>query len=286
MTTGWFARAARLKTLPVALWPVAFGVFAAPGHGGDVAVRVALAVSATAALHLAMHLGVEMQDARWGAGKIARMERGSIPTGAGAVQGGLVSLRRLEVIWAGSLLAAVLPWLGVGDDAAALGLVAGLGVAVGLWLPRMREALFAVAAVCPFLAVYDAFGASIVRGLVPAVIPFGFALATFLAMSMLQWRADLAVRHPTLASLLQPERALIVAGVSLTAAYSFVVLSVALDRLPMLSLLALASAPPAARALGRTLRDPAPQHVLRLLGATLGAGLLTGFALIFTTALS
>lgn len=277
---AWFGRASRLKTLPVALWPMALGA-AYAGHFDGHVGRVVAAFVATGLLHVGAALTGDLVDQTSGAAKIARMERGSVPTGTDAIVRGLTTASRLRLLAGAALGAGLVLWLATGE-----GLALGVAAVVlaPAW-PMVPAGLSEIAtsvgrAGLPFLATVAAIDGRLSgRAIAVAAIPTAFAALHTVAEGLLQWRADRAVGRRTLPARAEPERTLVILGATITATYVALVLEVAFDALPSWSLLALATAAPLAGAWGRAYRDPAPQHMLRFLGATLGTSLLVGVVL-------
>lgn len=292
--TGWFARAARLKTLPVGLWPVAFGAtYAMSGPGllvfGPSALRaVAASIIAAGLLHIAIALVDDVNDQTSGSAKIARMERGSVPIGTDAIADGKTSASAVRTMIVLVMAASAVLWA-LSGDGWILGTVAVLlgprwskiPAILGEFVSAAARAGLTCAAVCVSIGQVPSS-----RVVAISIIPSAFAFISIGAEGLLQWRADRAVARRTMAARLEVERTLVVLGAAITAAFVLLVLEVGFNVLPRWSLLALAAAAPLSGAWGRAYRDPAPQHLLRLLGATLGASLLVGVALIAGIALS
>ncbi|MCA1830544.1 MAG: prenyltransferase [Actinobacteria bacterium] len=262
---------------------------------------LAVILVGAAALHLAANLINDYFDSRTGADKLARVDRSAIPTASGLIESGQMSARVM---------------LGIAMFFAAIAAVAGIWLAVVvrswtvIWLgaigtflaveyvgPPLRLAYrtrgvgdVAIFFAYGFLPVVGTFyvlrqpadigmpsvGAAMWAGVVPGLLT---TLVVF-HQHFLHWRADKAAGKVTAVVALGPDVALGVSGVVIVAAYVVLAVQVALRLFPPLALLGLVTALPFAGAWVRALRDPAPQHYLQLLGATLGASVLTGAALV------
>jgi 1,4-dihydroxy-2-naphthoate polyprenyltransferase len=287
-----FLRATRARTLPVALSPVAIGAALAYRRGASFEWGwFIIALAGAVALRLGANVLHDYADERSGADKLARIDRASIATGSGAVASGAIPAAGLRML--GNMLLVV---------ALATGLVLGISrnwIAFGLFgtgasltwqsiASPLRYAFrgfgelgeFVVGGMVPLLVSYDviagrlegaAWWATIVPGAMTALVA--------LHDGLLHWRADKGAGKITIASARGPETALISSGVLITITYVILAVQVAIGLFPRWALIGLVTAVPLAGSWSRAFRDPLPQHCLNLLGATLGATVLTGAAI-------
>jgi len=287
------ARVTRARTLPLIWAPVAVGAALSFQRGHEFHARTfLLSLIGAGLLHLGLSALNDLYDERSGADRLARVERGAIATSSGALSDGLMSEGRLVRIAAVCCLGA----LGAGITVSvwhgwALAVFGAIGFALG-WqysAPPLRYGyrgmgelgVFAAYGILPVLGSYYgqtgriervAFAAAVVPGLLTTIV--------FFTHNTLHWRPDKGANKITPVVLLGgPENALIVAGLALTLTYVTLPLEVAFGVLPVWSLSGLLTTIPVAGAWTRAFRDPVAQNCLQLLGAILGASVLTSTAI-------
>src|SRR5437764_1112675 len=90
------ARALRTRTLPMIVAPVAAGAALAYAHGFDFAWGwFAVTIVGAVALQLGSNALGDVADARSGADKLARVDRGAIATDPGLIESGQMSAREM-----------------------------------------------------------------------------------------------------------------------------------------------------------------------------------------------
>jgi len=292
------ARALRTRTLPMIVAPVAAGAALAYAHGFDFAWGwFAVTIVGAVALQLGSNALGDVADARSGADKLARVDRGAIATDPGLIESGQMSAREMLSLTAALYGVAVV--CGVVLAIARGWLVLPLGVAGALlawqyWWPPVKYgyrglgqagtfAAFGVLAVVGAYYVqakrFDtvAIWASIVPGLFMSVVLF--------THDLLHYRSDKAAGKLTPVARWGDEFGLIVVGGWLTLVYVVLTVEVAFKVFPVWTLAAVATAIPVAASWARAFRDSIVQNCLNLLGATLGAAVLTtmtiGLSLLF-----
>lgn len=288
------ARATRVKTLPVMLSPVAVGAAAAWHRGVPFTwIWFGLTLVGAAAMHLGANVINDYFDERSGADKLARIDRTAVATGSGLIESGAMSARAMLRI-AGVLFGVALA-IGIALAAARGPMVLAIGGA-GAFLafayagPPVRygyrgrglgeAGIFVAFGLLPVVGAYFVQAQRIdAVALWSSVVPGILTMLVVYHHHFLHWRADKAAGKMTPVAVLGPETALMVSGAIITIAYVALIVQVALGLFPAWALLAVITAVPLAASWSRALRDPAVQHCLNLLGATLGASVLTGAVL-------
>lgn len=289
-----FARATRAKTLPVMLSPVAVGAALAWHRGAPTHWRwFVLTLIGASAMHLGANVLNDYYDERSGADRLARQDRKGVATGSGLIASGEMTAGQTlglgaalfaAALAAGAALAAARGWpvLAFGATGALLAhQYVGPPLRYGYRGRGLGEiGIFASFGLLPVLGAYyvqagrvegAAVWASLVPGLLTTLVLYHHHL--------LHWRADRVAGKMTPVAALGPERALIVSGVAITCAYAVLALEVAAGLFPAWSLIGLLTAAPLAASWARTMRDSVVQNCLNLLGASLGASVLTGTAI-------
>jgi 1,4-dihydroxy-2-naphthoate polyprenyltransferase len=281
-----FARATRIRTLPMVVAPVALGAALAFERGFDFAWGwFFLTVVGAGALHLGANVINDVYDET--PDSLARIDRGAIATDSGLIESGQ---KRLMIRLAAGLFgvaAAVGVVLAVARGWEVLPLGAGgflLGwqyVAPPLKYGYRGHGLGEVGIFVAFglLAVTGSYyvqakqidgpalWASIVPGLLATIVLFNH--------NLLHHRSDKAAGKMTPVAILGPENGLIISGAAWTATYVVLTVQVAFRLFPVWSLATVVTAIPVAGAWVRAFRDPLAQNCLNFLGATLGASVLT-----------
>jgi len=243
-----------------------------------------------AALHLGANVLNDYYDEKSGADKFARLDRTAVVTGSGLIASGLMTARQMLSLAAGLMSVALV-------SGVALSLARGWTVfvlgAIGAFLAWQYVAppikygyrgrglgelgIFAAFGVLPVVGSYyvqlqrldrAAFWASIVPGMLTTLVLFHH--------HFLHWKSDKAAKKMTPVAVLGPEGAIYVSGVAIILTYSTLIAQVGLHLFPYGALVAMISTLPLYAAWSRQARDPVAQHALGLLGATLGASVLTG----------
>lgn len=295
------SRATRAKTLPVMLSPVAVGAALAADRGARFSWGwLVVTLAGAAAMHLGANVLNDYFDERSGADKLARIDRRSIATGSGMIASGEMSAAGMLAL-AGALFglgAAAGVALAVARGSAVLVLGAiGAALAIAYVAPPARYGyrghglgevgIFAAFGLLPVLGSYyvqaqrldgEAAWASVVPGMLTTLVLYHH--------HFLHWRADRASGKMTPVAVLGPETAMIVGGVAIVGVYTSLAIQVAIGLFPAWALAALATGPPLGAAWSRAMRDPLPQNQLNLLGATLGASVLTALAMSLALALA
>ena len=244
------------------------------------------------ALQLGAHVLGDVTDVS--VDKLARVDRGAIATDPGLVEGGALSARaalRLTAALFGIALASGLAlaiartWLAVPLGAG------GALLAWQYWWPPVRYGYRGFGALGTFvafgpLAVVGAYAVQAGRADVAAwwasIAPGLFMTLVLFTHDVLHFRSDKAGGKLTPAARWGPEPALIAIGAALTSIYVVLTIEVAFRLFPVWALIAVVTALPVAGSWARAFRDPLPQHVLNLLGACLGAGVLTSMTIALT----
>jgi len=287
ITPGILARLARVKTLPVVLAPAGLGAALAAHEGASFSWPwFAVTLLGAGALFAGAMALNDFFDERSGADGLARLERASIVTGSGFIAAKTMTPRAVLGVAASAWTVALATGIAVAAarDARALGFgAAGALLAAGYWAPPVRYGYRGLGLAGIFLA----FGPVTVVGsfLVQAervtptawwasVVPGLLAAAVFHHADMLHWRGDKTAKKMTVAARLGIEASVVASGVLLILAFVVLTVEVALGVFPAWALLALIVTPVLAGSWGRAARDPVPQHVLQLLGTSLGAAVL------------
>jgi 1,4-dihydroxy-2-naphthoate octaprenyltransferase len=312
LSVALLSRATRAKTLPVILSPVMVGATLAwttrapvpiprPGmfvFPADLLVPLSLlwlgvTLLGAALLHLGANVLNDYFDERSGAEKLARLDRTGIATGSGLNESGVISARgTLELAAAffsgalvcGIVLAVARGWQAFGFGTAGAFLAwqyVGLPLRYGYVGRGLGEVGIFLA--FGFLPVVGSYYVQTLRidatAMWASAVPGALTTLVLYHHHFLHWRADRTAGKMSPVAVLGPERAMIVSGLAIIGVYVTLVAQVAIGLFPAWSLTALATAVPLAAAWSRAFRDPAVQNSLNLLGATLGASVLTGVAI-------
>jgi 1,4-dihydroxy-2-naphthoate octaprenyltransferase len=280
------ARATRARTVAMVAAPVSLGAALAYQRGYSFSVGW-FVVSLVGAIALQLGANVLGDVADVSVDKLARVDRGAIATDPGLVEGGALSaraaLRIVAVLWtialsSGIALAFARTWLVVplGGGGALL--------AWQYWWPPVRYGYRGIGALGTFIAfgpIAVAGSYAVQAGRLDAagwwgsIVPGLFMSLVLFTHDGLHFRSDKAGEKLTPAARWGPEAALIAGGAGLTLIYVVLTIEVATRLFPVWALIAVVTALPVAASWARAFRDPLPQHVLNLLGACLGAGVLT-----------
>lgn len=282
------ARAVRARTLPMVVAPVAAGAALAFQRGFDFAWGwFALTVVGAIALQFGSNALGDLADARSGADKLARVDRGAIATDPGLLETKQMSERQMLALAGTSYGIALVVGIALAFARGWLVLplgAAGAFVAWQYWWPPVKYGYRGLGAVGTFAAFgvlavvgsyyvqaqrFDrvAFWASIVPGLFMSLVLY--------THDLLHFRSDKAAGKLTPVARWGDEVGLIVAGAWLTTIYVVLTLEVAFKVFPVWTLAAIVTALPVSASWARAFRDPIVQNCLNLLGATLGAAVLT-----------
>ena len=286
------ARAVRTRTLPMIVAPVSVGAALSYERGFDFAWGwFALTIAGAVALQLGSNALGDVADARSGADKLARVDRGAIATDPGLIESGAMSARATLSL-AASLYGIALV-IGVVLAVARGWLVLPLGAAGALlawqyWWPPVKYAYRGFGQ----LGTFAAFGVLAVVGsyyvqakgfdtaaIWAAIVPGLFMSVVLFAHDLLHFRSDKAAGKLTPVARWGDEVGLIVVGGAVTLIYIVLTIEVAFKVFPVWTLAAIVTAIPVAGSWARAFRDPIVQNCLNLLGATLGAAVLTTMAI-------
>jgi 1,4-dihydroxy-2-naphthoate octaprenyltransferase len=242
-----------------------------------------------AAMHLASNVINDYFDEDSGADAAAREDPSGLATGTGLIASGVMS--KAKTLRLAGLLFAVSAGCGVALAIARGPLVLLLGAAgfllaffyvappikygyVGRGLGEVG--IFMAFGYLPLVGSFyvqaiditpDAAWASIVPGMLTTLVLFHH--------HFLHFRADAAAGKMTPVAVLGPDRALIVSIAAVGVAYGVLIGQVVAGLWPPGALVALVGAVPLAAAVRRARRDAILPNYLQLLGATLGASVLT-----------
>jgi 1,4-dihydroxy-2-naphthoate octaprenyltransferase len=292
---GLFLRATRAKVLPVMLAPVAVGGALAWTETGRFAWGwFALTLVGAAAMHLGANVVNDYFDEASGADAAARADPGSLATGTGLIAAGVLTragtLRLAAALFAVALGAGgALAWAR-GPLVLLLGAV-GFLLAVGYVAPPVRygylgrglgeAGIFIAFGYLPLVGSFyvqtrditpDAAWASLVPGLLTTLVLYHH--------HFLHWRADRQAGKRTPVAVLGPDRALVASTVAVVATAGILVGQTVAGLWPPGALAALAWTVPVLAGVRRARRDPVLPTYLQLLGATLGASVLTSLTLV------
>lgn len=243
-----------------------------------------------AALHLGANLLNDYFDDISGADKLARMDRTAIVTGTALISSGQMTrtqvLRLAAAMFSVALACGVVLSIASGWTVFVLGSI-GAFLAWQYVAPPIKYGyrgrglgelgIFASFGLLPVVGSYYvqaqhldgvAFTAAIVPGILTTLVLYNH--------HFLHWRADKAAGKFTPVAVLEPERAMLAGGAAILAAYVALFVLTITHVYPWGALLAMFTAVPLLGAWQRTREDGAPQNHLKLLGATLGASVLTG----------
>jgi 1,4-dihydroxy-2-naphthoate octaprenyltransferase len=286
------ARATRIQTAPMIVAPVAVGAALAYQRGFDFAWGwFALTIVGAVALQLGGYVLGDIADARSSADKLARVDRGAIATDPGLIESGLLSVR------AALSLAALLFGLALASGIAIaiargwLVLPLGAGGALLAWQYSWGPVKYGYRGLGD-LGIFLAFGVLAVTGsfyvqakqvdsaaLWASVVPGLFMTVVLFNHNLLHHRSDKAAGKLTPVARWGPEFGLIASGAALTLIYVILTIQVAFRLFPVWALVTVVTAIPVAGSWARAFRDSIAQNCLNLLGATLGAAVLTSMGI-------
>lgn len=281
-----------MKTLPLAIFPVAVGAAAALRErvGFDV-VSFALSVAAVGSVHVAAIWGSDLVDHRAGTDKLARLDRSAIATGGLPLEDGSLSPRMLGRATIALLACAIAAVVAIGEPEATRSFVIALVLAASYAGPPLRLAYVgyglgeAVVIACygP-LAVSGAYAAATGWSPPVGVVLASLALGGLIAMAyashhFLHWRSDRAATKRTIVVTLGERGALVAIGLVDVVAGALLVVSWRVAEVSPVALLGLLGVPVIAAAVSRAWSDPLPQSHLRLIGAHLAAAAFTAIGL-------
>lgn len=294
------ARATRARVLPVMLAPVAAAAVLGWQGGGEVDVTgLVFALGAASTFALAANTLTDFFEDASGADRAAREDRASVPTGSGLLIGGAITpagmlgiAAAFAAAGAGCVAGVAVErgWVPVALFVGAFLLAAGYAVppvAYGMRGRGLGEVgTFAAYGFLPSLAAYQAQTGRIEgRAAWASLVPGLFAVVLTHA-DLLRNRSDRVIGKRTLPSVLGAKGALVVTGALIAAAYAALAAQVAAKLWPPAALAGLAGGPPLAAAWARARADTVAQNCLQLLGATLGAAMIAGVAIVAATAVA
>lgn len=246
----------------------------------------------------AMHLGANVIndyfDEESGADAAARTDPSGVATGTGLISSGVMTkgqtLQLAGGLFAVALACAIALAIARGPLVLLLGAV-GFLLAFFYVAPPVRYGyigrglgeigIFISFGYLPLVGSYyvqtlditsDAAWASFVPGLLTTLVLFHH--------HFLHWRADAAAGKLTPVAVLGPDRALTVSSVAIVVIYGLLVVQAIVGLWPPGSIAALVAALPLIAAVRRARRDPILPNYFQLLGATLGASILTSAVLV------
>ena len=278
----------RTRTLPMVIAPVAAGAASAYQRGSDFAWGCfLLTIIGAAALQSGSNVLGDVADARSSADKLARVDRGAVATDPNLIETKQMSARAM--LGLAAALYGIALVIGIVLAFARGWLVIPLGVAGGLlawqyWWPPVRYGYRGFGAVGTFAAfgILAVVGASYVQArrfdlaaVWVSIVPGSFMSVVLFTHDVLHFRSDKAAGKLTPAARFGDEVALIAIGAWVTTIYVVLTIEVALKVFPVWALAAIITALPVAGSWSRAFRDPVVQKCLNLLGATLGAAVLT-----------
>jgi 1,4-dihydroxy-2-naphthoate octaprenyltransferase len=287
-----FTRATRIQTAPLIVAPVAVGAALAYQHGFDFAWGwFFLTVAGAVALQLGAHALGDVADARSGADKLARVDRGAIATDPGLIESGVisagVSLALAASLFGFALAIGILLAIARGWAVLPLGAAGGLLAWQYGWPPvRYGYRGFGELGIFAAFGVLGVVGSYYVQAkqfdtaaLWASIVPGLFVTVVLFNHSLLHYRSDKAAGKLTPVARWGPEFGLIASGTVLTLIYVILTVEVAFRLFPVWTLAAVVTAIPVAGSWARAFRDSIAQNCLNLLGATLGASTLTSMAI-------
>jgi 1,4-dihydroxy-2-naphthoate octaprenyltransferase len=292
---GLFVSATRAKVLPVMLAPIAVGGALAWSETGFFTWGWFLVTLAGAsAMHLGANVINDYFDEESGADAAARTDPSGVATGTGLISSGVMTKGQTLQL-AGGLFGVALA-CGISLAIARGPVVIVLGV-VGFLLaffyvaPPVRYGyigrglgeigIFISFGYLPLVGSYyvqaldissDAAWASFVPGLLTTLVLFHH--------HFLHWRADASAGKMTPVAVLGPDRALMVSSVAIAFIYGLLVVQAIAGLWPPGAIIAVVGALPLIGAVRRARRDAILPNYFQLLGATLGASVLTSAVLV------
>ena len=287
-----FVRATRIQTGPMIIAPVAVGAALAYQRGFDFAWGwFFLTVAGAVALQLGANALGDVADAHSGADKLARVDRGAIATDPGLIESGVMSeravLRLAAALFGLALAIGIVLAIARGWAVLPLG-AAGALLAWQYGWPPTKYGYRGLGELGIFLAfgVLGVVGSYYVQAkqfsaaaVWASVVPGLFVTAVLFNHNLLHYRSDKAAGKLTLVARWGPEFGLIASGAALTMIYVILTIEVAFRLFPVWTLVAVVTAIPIAGSWARAFRDSIAQNCLNLLGATLGASVLTNMAI-------
>ena len=290
-----FVHATRAKVLPVMLAPVAVGGALAWTHVGFFSWGwFVVTLIGASAMHLGANVINDYFDEESGADAAARTDPSGVATGTGLMATGEFT-KTQTLSLAGGLFAIGLA-CGIALAVARGPLVLLLG-AVGFLLaffyvaPPVRYGyigrglgevgIFMAFGYLPLVGSYyvqaldissDAAWGSFVPGLLTTLVLFHH--------HFLHWRADASAGKMTPVAVLGPDRALTVSSVAIAVIYGILVVQAIAGLWPAGAIAGVVAALPLTAAVRRARRDPILPNYFQLLGATLGASLITSTVLV------
>lgn len=276
------------------LVPVTVGAALAYHRGARFAPGwFALTLLGSAAMHLGANVINDYYDEQSGADKLARIDRGGIATGSGLIADGTFSARAMlglaAVLFGVALACGAVLAVARGAAVFAIG-VAGAFLAFEYVAPPIKFGyrgrglgeigIFAAFGLLPVAGSYyvqarhldaAALWGSVVPGLLTTLVLYHH--------HFLHWRADKAVGKMTPIAVLGPETGLVLSGIAIVATYALLIVQVVVHLFPAWALIGVIPIVPLAASWTRARIDPVAQNSLNLLGATLGASVITGAAI-------
>jgi 1,4-dihydroxy-2-naphthoate octaprenyltransferase len=245
-----------------------------------------------------MHLGANVIndyfDEESGADAAARTDPSGVATGTGLISSGVLSKSQTLGLAAGLFAVALACGIALATARGPVVLILG---AVGFLLaffyvaPPIRYGyfgrgvgeigIFISFGYLPLVGSYyvqalditsDAAWASYVPGLLTTLVLFHH--------HFLHWRADASAGKMTPVAVLGPDRALTVSAVAIVVIYGLLIVQAIAGLWPPGAILAVGGALPLIAAVRRARRDPILPNYFQLLGATLGASVLTSAVLV------
>jgi 1,4-dihydroxy-2-naphthoate octaprenyltransferase len=290
-----FIRATRAKVLPVMLAPIAVGGALAWSETGFFTWGWFLVTLAGAsAMHLAANVINDYFDEESGADAAARTDPSGVATGTGLISSGLMTkqqtLRLAAGLFAVALAAGIALAIARGPVVLILG-VTGFLLAFFYVAPPINYGyigrglgevgIFIAFGYLPLVGSYyvqtldisaDAAWASYVPGLLTTLVLFHH--------HFLHWRADASAGKMTPVAVLGPDRALTVSSLSIVVIYGLLVVQSIAGLWPAGSIVGVVAALPLIAAVRRARRNPILPNYFQLLGATLGASIITSGVLV------
>jgi 1,4-dihydroxy-2-naphthoate octaprenyltransferase len=290
-----FLRATRAKVLPVMLAPVAVGgaLAWAQAHFFTWGWFLVTLIGASA-MHLASNVVNDYFDEDSGADAAARTDPSGVATGTGLIASGVLSkiatLRLAAALFGVALACGVALAIARGPLVLLLGAV-GFVLAFFYVAPPIRYGyigrglgeigIFISFGYLPLVGSYyvqarditpDAAWASFVPGILTTLVLFHH--------HFLHWRADASAGKMTPVAVLGPDRALIVSVAAIAGAYGLLIAQTVAGLWPPAAVVAVMGAIPLVAAVRRARREPILPNYFQLLGATLGASILTSGVLV------
>jgi len=290
-------RATRAKVLPVMLAPVAVGATLAWSQTGFFSWGWFLVTMiGAAAMHLAANVTNDYYDESSGADAAAREDPAALATGTGLIASGTMTkagtLRLAASLFGVALACGVALAIGRGYQVLLFGtagfllaffyvappvrygyLGRGLGE-VGIYLSFGYLPLVGSFYVQALHVTSDAAWAALVPGLLTTLVLYHH--------HFLHWRADASAGKMTPVAVLGPDRALKVSIVAIAGIYAILIGQAIAGLWPPGAIVAIVAVAPLAASIRRVRTDPILPNHLHLLGATLGASVLTQLLLILS----